>query len=882
MRLEIKCNEKLNPIGVDFSDLRFSLATEGVGNIKHVEYEFYLEEKVNTGKFFQKEKVYGRFLSIGFDGFHAGDRLFYRAIVTTSEEKYTTQFFVAECGLQTKEIVGQWIENASFDGRVSEFCKSFSFDDEVVRARLYVVGLGFYYSTLNGQKTDDDYFKPLLTDFDERRNLSNNPCYDEENFINGKKTVCYDTYDVTDLLRQGENELRVLLGTGWYCNEDKDFVDPSFTFGKPKLFFELHLEGKTEKRVIKSDESCLVRSTHCRSQLFAGDFVDFSQAAEEFRKAELCAPPTGKLIPALTENDAVIERLEAVGCKRTGNKLLFDFGKNHTGGLRLSVRGKRDEKISVKYYEVLYPDGTPNPITCRWVAYLDGKEPIGYMDQQGEYVLSGGVDEIQPLFHWSCYRYAEVELPDGCEIISVQSWFISANVALDGEFACSHKELNEIYGAFVLTQRDNMHCGVPSDCPHREKLPYTGDGQLVAESALYAFGTENFYRKWLKDIIAAQGNDGWVPYTAPYICGGGGYWWCNALASVPLTLYRFTGDLSVLRDSLQSAVRLIGYYNKMHDGDYIIKRSCASWLLGDWLAPEEISSNISYINTLAFYFAVSQTKKMAAILGERKIEGDMEALLTEIKNSINENFFDKEGLRYGNGVQGEDLMPLMEGIVPEEYKEALWEKVVAHYKRTGCFDTGIVLTPVLLEALTARGETKLVMDLMLRTEYPSFLWMLQGETTLCEHWSKFWPKTSSAEGEEEPLTGDVSHCHPMYGSVVAWMYKHVAGLDLSELCNGKILFAPKFVDLIPEGKARKQTAFGEAAIVYDAYGSLKMQIKVPHGLEGELRIPARICESFYAISEGREQVKSRKRRDYIYVKLSGGDWQISSVPSFGR
>ena len=425
----------------------------------------------------------------------------------------------------------------------------------------------------------------------------------------------------------------------------------------------------------------------------------------------------------------------------------------------MKVRGKRGDKLTVKYYEVLQ-HGEPNPHTSRWIAYLNGEKPIGYLDQQGEYILSGGEDEIAPLFHWNCYRYAEIEKSEACEILSVNSLFISADVAEDGEFRCSSKIINELYRAFVLTQKDNMHCGVPSDCPHREKLPYTGDGQLVAESAMYVFGAEEFYRKWFEDILAAQGKNGWVPYTAPFIAGGGGYWWSNALTTVPLVLYKFTGDKSILRQALQPSLKLVNFYDTMHEGDYVIcKTCCDTWLLGDWLAPQQIASNTHYINTLAFYSAASQVKEMCEFLGERKIAEDMDNLRQKIKTAINGKFFDAENLRYGNGVQGENLLPLLNGIAEPEISEKLWEKTVAHYRETGCIDTGIVLTPVLFQALVEHGDTDLALKLLLNREYPSYAWMLEGETTLCEHWSKYWPDTCSPDTPNtEVLAGDVSHC----------------------------------------------------------------------------------------------------------------------------
>ena len=181
--------------------------------------------------------------------------------------------------------------------------------------------------------------------------------------------------------------------------------------------------------------------------------------------------------------------------------------------------------------------------------------------------------------------------------------------------------------------------------------------------------------------------------------------------------------------------------------------------------------------------------------------------------------------------------------------------------------------------LTEKGASDVALALLCSTGYPSYDWMLQDDTTLCEHWSKYWPKTSSAEGVEEALSGDVSHCHPMYGSVVAWLIKHVAGLDLSHAYENKILFAPKCLNEVYEAEARKQTRYGVAYVKYDSGNGLKMHVRVPYGMEGEVRIPASMYDTFYV--SGKKQIKSRKRGDYIYAKLSGGEWMISSDVSFG-
>lgn len=879
MEITIKCNGQLNPISTDFSDLRISVHIANT-NVREITVEFYRSLKdADARKFFYSKKTSDRVCCVSFNDFSCGEKLYYKAVVTVEEQEIVSETFYAEYGLKIENIVGRWIENPEFNGNVSSFRKSFDINGGVVSARLYVVGLGFYSSFINGEKTDEYYFKPLLTDFDIRKNLSlsNKNIYDEDNFFNDKKTVSYNAFDVKGLLRSGENTIEIFVGTGWYCNTDKTFVDPSFSYGNPKLFFELHFTTENGKEIIYSDSDCFVCNLPRKSQLFAGDFQDFGISERNYVSASVCQKPTGKLIPNLCENDVVIDTLLPKDIiKKNNDRLIYDFGINHTGGLRLKVQGKRGDKLILKYFEFLQ-DGEPNYLSSRWVAFLEGKTPISYLDQQSEYILSGGIDVIEPLFHWNCYRYVEFKIPKSVNIIAIESLFISTNVKEDGDFICSEKVLSDLYHAFVLTQKDNMHCGTPSDCPHREKLPYTGDGQLVAESAMYVFDAEEFYRKWLKDMISAQGNDGWVPHTAPNLGGGGGYWWSNAITVVPWVIYKFTGDKNVLKEALEPAFKFIGYYNSVHNGNYIINKSYQTWLLGDWLPPESVKSNIDYINTLAYLSAVIQVKDMCRELGLLNKEQEFEQLALCIRAAINKEFFDEEEMKYGNGVQGENLLPLLLDIVEPEYKEKLLTKTIGHYEKTGCFDTGIVMTPILLDVLAKYERWDLAYKILTYKGYPSYFRMLENETTLCEHWSKYWVEVYANAKEDDSacgLDGDVSHCHPMFGSVVAWVIKYVAGLDLSCLYKKKILFSPKFIDRIGEAYAKKTTIYGDVLIKYLARDSLKMQIIIPEGLTGEVRIFSSKYSRLYV--EGDEKMQFRRKDGCFSLHLTSGEWWICS------
>lgn len=858
MAIFLKTDGKKNNISASTDRIIFSVETENVKYFGKIKYEFFKNANdVSIGvPFIVRES--GRYLYLDGDLFADGKEYFWRVILSTPNGEVFSDVARFEKGINQSGFKAKWIENPKFDGRVSEFIKKFEVHGKITRARLYIVGLGFSESYINGIKTDDCYFKPALTDFDKRVGL-NNPHYNEENFGKSKKTVLYDVFDVKELLKEGENEIMILLGTGWYCNEDKNITDPSYSYGNPKLFFELRVGTEKGEYRIFSDEECFVRNTDIKSQMFAGDYMDFTAVKEPYAKAALVASPTGKLLPNITDNDKVLEEISPLNERKIGNAVLYDFGKNHTGCLRLLVKGEKGGRLTIRYYENL-KNGKPDPISSRWYAYKDGIDIIGYIDQKSEYVLSGNTDEIKPYFHWNCYRYATIEADCEYSVLALESLFIAAETQIDGSFTCSDETLNKLHDAFILTQKDNMHCGVPSDCPTREKLPYTGDGQLVSEAVLYSFTAERFYRKWLKDIIDSQGENGFIAYTAPVIAGGGGFWWSDALVVIPFILYNFTGDKQILKDAYAPCKKLIGFYENNHNGDYVMRKSYLKWFLGDWCAPDDAVADVEYINTLAAQFAVKQVIKMCDILGEEKDKKRFVALEEKFNKAINENFFDIENEEYAGGGHGANILPALNGIADDKTARKLIGKIAKKYESDAHFDVGIVLISALLDVLTAADRDDVALKLLTEKTAPSFYDMLEGETTLKESWR---------DSEEYGKT--VSRCHPMFGSVLRWIYQNVAGLNLSRLCDGKIIYAPRLFDKIKRAAASKKTPYGLAEINYVVDNGFNMRLNVPYGVEAEILIKTDVNNIRF--SNG-EYIKAEKSGAFYRFYLKGGEYTV--------
>ncbi len=718
--------------------------------------------------------------------------------------------------------------------------------------QLCICGLGFFQARLNGKPLDNWYYKPLVTDYS-LRELSRNPSLK----LGARRRVFVYSYDVSALLVPGENILEIMLGNGYFENTDRP-EEPFVSYGSKRVIFEL-----TGAVRVSSDAQSVTRYLPISSGLYEGDNVDFSAQPEAFVPAVPMQAPDGAwCIPELPA-DRVQQRLAPVrSWEQDGT--VFDFGINHSGGVTLHVQGQKGQVIRLYFAEVLNSDGTLNMNTSRWEEHAADGRLLHRIDQVGTYTLSGGVDVIEPLFSWHCYRYMRIEGAQGAAITKLESLYIHTDLKATGIFQCSEPLLEEIHEKVRRTVFNNLHAGLLTDCPHREKRSYTGDGQIIAEAMLYDMDAVPFFAKWLEDIIGAQTASGFVPYTVPYMSGGGGYGWSSAIAVIPDMLYRFTGELAYIEKSYPALVRWVEYCAN-HATDHIIRSGEQEWLLGDWLAPDITLFNVPLMSTLWYYRSVDTAARFAALLGKSE-QQFFENRKRQLASAINETFFDAGKCCYCRGIQGENVLPLALGIVPPEYEQALQQRVRQHYEANDCrIDTGIIATPILLEYLTEHGMADIAWRMLTCSGYPSYRYMLEGETTVPEHWSKMWPDYFINDTKYVKGGGDVSHCHPMFGSIVAWMYKAVAGVELTHLPEKTVLFAPRLTEQLEQAAAQVQTPWGPASISWQRKnGCFQAALTVPEGLEGEFRCP-----------EGMEIQKPCKSNGLL--RLTAGKWFIEAT-----
>lgn len=640
------------------------------------------------------------------------------------------------------------------------FRRSFWLDrtERFQSARLEICGLGYFLFYINGKRISDQELMPAMTDYASVLGCETTyPVWEERSAHRCR----YLSFDLLPYLKAGENVLAVRLGNGWYHQTER-IAEGKFVFGLPKLWFELTLtDADGRQEWIESDRQTLWHPGGLlKNNLFLGEVRDLRKEPEgwQYPGADLSgwkpAQPVHAPETLLEEQtcppDRVIRKLYPILIGEYDGRKIYDCRENIAGRVVLSCLGKKGECITVRHAEELAADGT-----------LDF-ESAGGSDQlqQDHYICDGRIQTLHPLFCWHGFRYFETE--GSCEVLCVE--VIHTDVAVTSSFSCSDPVLNWLYEAYIRTQLDNYHGCVPSDCPHRERLGYTGDGQLTAETAMLLLDAKELYRKWYQDILDSQGAEtGHIPHTAPFLGGGGGPggWGC-AVYQVPLAWAKIYGDDSLLVQGYDAILRWFDYMDAHSEKGLVVREEEGGWCLGDWCFPaseEKEQLPEAFINTFYYLHGLQEmmqiSEKMNNKLSIRFAEREK-----NVKNAFLDAYFDPETGDFCEGRAAGNAYGLALGLGDERTKKHLVEK----YEALGRFDTGIFGTSMLLEQLFSIGAGDLAVRLLTNdSEAASFAHMKRnGATTLWERW----------DGRE-------SHNHPMFGACVRLLFTQILGIRMT-------------------------------------------------------------------------------------------------------
>ena len=465
-----------------------------------------------------------------------------------------------------------------------------------------------------------------------------------------------------------------------------------------------------------------------------------------------------------------------------GEVSIYDMGENISGYpvVAATVDGAN---ITVRCSEEINPDGTLNFDSC----------DRGQI-QKDEYRNAKKGEECMPWFIWHGFRYFELTNnanPVRCEVVH-------SDCAVTSSFESDSEMLNWLYDAYIRTQLSNMHSGVPSDCPHIERLGYTGDGQLCCEAAMMLLDSQKFYKKWLEDISDCQSiGNGHVQHTAPFMGGGGGpAGWGGAIAVVPYEMYKIYGDKETFRRYLPKILRYFDYLDSRSSGGLVCREEEGGWCLGDWCPPEPITICEPFVNTALYVKQMMMTKEASEAIGESETAAMLEKRIEEKKQAILNAYYSPQTGSFIGDAQGANSFAVDIGLGGER----AFNNTKRKYDAADAFDTGIFGTDILTRVLFERGCADTAFRLLTSTGKGSFYNMKkQGATTIWENWD-----------------GERSHSHPMFGAVTRYLFSFILGITQEKNSAGyeKIVIAPQIPDGLNRASGHITTVRGKIAVSF--------------------------------------------------------------------
>lgn len=653
------------------------------------------------------------------------------------------------------------------------------------KAEITICGLGCFKLYINGKKVSEDLFAPNASSYGARdMSRFNYPITDEISY----RLYCMK-YSVSEYLVEGENTLAVILGGGYYHQGKKSGEGP-VDFGTPKLCYILE---KASGNVI-SDENTLCNGGFVtENNLYAGEKHDYTlvpDSENDFSHSREIASPKVEMYIQSSPCDRVIRTLTPKLIAEENGVKIYDAGENTVGYAVFTCR-EAGKKIKVSYAEEL-EDKWAHTVTFR----------KGF--QEDEFITDGSEREYVPHFTWHGFRYFKVE---GAQPLRVD--VVHSDCPQTSAFCSDNEQLNWLYDAFIRTQLCNMHCGVPSDCPQLERLGYTGDGQLCAETVMLLLDCKEFYRKWLYDVADCQcKKSGHVQHTAPFMGGGGGpAGWGGAIVEVPYNFYKIYGDRDLLDEFFPKMLAYLDYLESRSENGLVWREEQGGWCLGDWCTPDSIKIPESYVNTCLYVGFMNRVIEISEILGKKTETVHLPERIERVKKAIDIAYFSSQQRAYCGDVQGASCLALKIGLG----NEGVRQKVVDKYSQLGMYDTGIIATKMLTEYLFEIGETQLAFNLLAGKKEISFDRMRrEGATTLWEYW-----------------TGKRSHNHPMFGAVTKYIFTYLLGISQPEESAGfeSIVISPRFVDGMNTAKGHITTERGIISVEYKKDGGVA-EVKV--------------------------------------------------------
>ncbi|TVQ00373.1 MAG: alpha-L-rhamnosidase [Balneolaceae bacterium] len=839
---QLRTEYRINPVGIDEVKPRLSwIIQSNLNNTEQVAYQLQVvkSEPVfdsaeylvwDTGKIESNRSVQKIYEGPEPD---SRTRYFWRVRVWDNHNRTSdwsnTAFW--EMGLMNPENWrAVWIEpdlneDISRSSPAPMLRREFQAQGNVERAMVYVTAHGVYEMEINGERVGDHILSPGWTSYHNR--------------------LQYQTFDVTDLLNTGENAVGVMLGDGWYrgyigWSDQRNYYGN--TLGLLMQMEITYSSGDTE--IITTDENWRASTGPIlKSDIYNGEHYDARLEMDgwsrpgfddngwagiriaDHTKSGLIgqqAPPVRKIQELKPRKIFVTPEGDTVA----------DMGQNMIGWIRLHVEGAAGTAITLRHAEVLDRDG--NFYT----------ENLRAADQTNTYILKGeGIEIWEPRFSFQGFRYVAVDgYPGELTTEDLTGVVLHSDIEPTGHFQSSNPWINRLQHNIIWGQKGNF-LDVPTDCPQRdERMGWTGDIQVFAGTANLYMNTASFLTKWLEDLAADQFEDGRIPHVVPNVLGGnagGSSGWADAGLIVPWSLYQSFGDIRILKRQYESMKAWVTYMEQRaarNENTYLWE---GDFTFGDWLSFNTTRSDYpgaftdkDLINTAFFAHSSHLLSKAAGLLGKNDDQAYYADLYEKIRKAFQDEYVTPGG-RVMSNTQTAYLLALRFGLLTDDQIPAAVNHLVGAINLHGHLTTGFLGTPYLNPILSEFGQYDLAYLLLLRKDYPSWLYpVTMGATTIWERWDGIRPDgTFQDEGMN-------SFNHYAYGAIGEWLFSDIAGIRIAEPGYSRFQVIPVPGGDLNHARAILHSPFGEIKSSWDIEEDrFTLEIEVPVNTVAEVHLP---------------------------------------------
>lgn len=826
--IRLKTEHMVNPLGLQTANP--TLSWNCADGITQTAYQIIAKSKNRI--VWDSGKVASSQMSVEYGGSAAGARERIDWSVTLWDEngepgQPESAWF--EMGLMDGSWEAKWIDpelpHEEKTRQPASVLRKTFFTDTTENARLYITCHGIYKARINGKPAHSFVYAPGTDDY--------------------RKRLQYQVYDVTELLKSGENEIAVTLGDGWYRGNNG--VDGLYNYygSDLALLCQLEVSGKP---VLMSDETWQAsQSGPVRlNDMEKGETYDARmEAITNWHGVSVKDYGFDKLV--CSNSVPILEQERFLGriFKTPNGETVVDFGQNLAGYTELKVYGKAGQKITLWHGETLDENG--NFTQSNFDPGERNKN--GGIPQRVDYICKDGLNVYKPSFSYFGFRYAKVESDVDLTDAEFTAIAVYSEMPQTGFFTCDNEDVNRLFLNSLWSMRSNF-CDIPTDCPTRERAGWTGDAGAFAPTGVYLADCYPILRKWLAECRLAQGADGLVANIAPVNNSGsfisnmlqGSSGWGDASILVPWALYEAYGDKRILEENYEMMTKWLSFVEARAQKTRIqnLRNPYKKYLVdegfhfGEWLEPDVSSMDTMKKNmmfgapevaTAYYYKSAGLVARIADILGKTEDSRRYKGIAEGARNAY----------RYTctqNGVitskrQAEYVRPIAFGLLNEAESQAAADQLAKMVSDNNYhLNTGFLATPFLCRVLSDYGHTDTAYRLLLQDTAPSWLYPVKhGATTIWESW----------DGVREDGTVHDSLNHYAYGAISGWLMGDVCGIRLTE---GKLTIAPKPSKKLGHAEAKWDSPVGtiESKWHYEQ-DQVVFEVAIPANVTAEVCLP---------------------------------------------